>query len=96
MKKYIDTVRDKITINDLDESYQDVASIIGLDNYIKLCEEFGGTRLLLPKIKTLVKNYTYRQVIELKDVMSKEQLARMFDLCEATVYKVINEYEDRH
>lgn len=96
MKKYIDTIMDKITIDDLAEPYQEIASIIGIDNYIKLCEELGGTRLILPKIKSLTKNYTYRKVIELKDVMSKDQLARMFGLCSMTIYKIINEYEGKH
>ena len=55
MKKYIDTIRDKITIDDFSEPYQEAASIIGIDNYIKLCEELGGTRIFLPKIKNLTK-----------------------------------------
>ncbi len=96
MKKYIDTIKDKITVDDLDEKYQEIASIIGVSNYMSLCEEFGGTRIFLPKIKNLTKKYIYKKVIELKDVMSKDQLSRMFDLCSTTVYKIINEYEDRH
>lgn len=96
MKKYIDTIKDKITMEDLDENRQDVVSIIGIGNYVKLCEEFGGTSLFFPKIDSLVRNCVYKKVIELKDVMSKEQIAKMLGLSKSTVYKVINEYEGRN
>ena len=96
MKKYIGNIKDKITIDDLDEKYQEIASIVGVDNYIRLCEELGGTHIFLPKMKNLTKKYVYKKVIELKDVMPKDQLARMFNLCSATVYNIINEYEGKH
>ncbi len=96
MKKYIDTIKDKISLKDLDEAKQDVASVIGIDNYIRLCEEFGGTSLFFPKMDNLAKSLVYKKVIELKDVMTKHQIAKMFNLSKSTVYKVINEYEDKH
>lgn len=95
MKRYIDTIRDKITIDDLDESKQDVASVIGINNYIKLCEEFGGTSLFFPKMDSLAKNCAYKKVIELKDVMTKCQIAKMLNLSKSTVYKIIKEYEGK-
>lgn len=96
MKKYTDTIKDKITIEDLDEAKQDVAAVIGIDNYIKLCEEFGGTSLFFPKMNNLEKYYSYKKVIELKDIMPKDQIARMLGLSKSTVYKIINEYEDKN
>lgn len=96
MKKYTDTIKDKITIEDLDEAKQDVAAVIGIDNYIKLCEEFGGTSLFFPKMNSLEKCYSYKKVIELKDIMPKDQIARMLGLSKSTVYKIINEYEDKN
>lgn len=96
MKKYIDTIKDKITIEDLDEAKQDVASVIGIDNYIRLCEEFGGTSLFFPKIDGLVKKRVYKKVVELKDIMPKYQIAKMLGLSTSTVYKIINEYEGKH
>lgn len=96
MKKYIDKIKDRITLEDLDEAKQDVASVIGVDNYIKLCEEFGGTSLFFPKMDKLTKNLVYKKVIELKDVMPKYQIAKMLGLSTSTVYKVINEYEGKN
>ena len=66
MKKYIDTIRDKITIDDFSEPYQEAASIIGIDNYIKLCEELGGTRIFLPKIKNLPKKLYLQESSRIK------------------------------
>ncbi len=80
MKKYIDVVKEKITINDLKESYQDVASIIGIENYIKLCEEMGGSNLCIPKIESLTREYIYKKIIALKDNMKKRQMAKMIGL----------------
>lgn len=96
MKKYIDTIKDKIAIEDLNEDRQDVASVIGIGNYIKLCEEFGGTSLFFPKMDNLARNCVYKKAIELKDVMSKEQIAKMLGLSRSTVYKIINEYEGKY
>lgn len=96
MKKYIDAIKDKITMEDLDEAKQDVASVIGIDNYIKLCEEYGGTSLFFPKMASLAKGRVYRKVVELKDIMPRYQIAKMLGLSLSTVYKVINEYEGKN
>lgn len=96
MKKYIDTIKDNVTIEDLDEARQDVASVIGVDNYIKLCEEFGGSSLFFPKIDHVIKKRVYKKVIELKDVVPVYQIARMLGISRATAYKVIKEYKDKH
>ena len=75
---------------------QDVASVIGVDNYIKLCEEFGGSSLFFPKIDHIIRNRVYKKVIELKDVVPVYQIARMLGISRATAYKVIKEYKDKH
>ncbi len=96
MKKYINIIKENITMDDLDEARQDVASVIGVDNYIKLCEEFGGTSLFFPKVDHIIKNRVYKKVIELKDTMPGYQIARMLGISRATAYKVIKEYKDKH
>lgn len=96
MKKYIDTIKDKITMEDIDEDRQDVAAVIGIENYIKLCEEFGGTSLFFPKMDSLARNCIYKKVIELKDIMTKYQIAKMLGLSKSTVYKVIKDYDDKN
>ena len=96
MRKYIDTIKDKITMEDLDEAKQDVASVIGIDNYIRLCEVFGGTILSFPKIDYIIRNRVYKKVIELKDVMPVDQIARMLGISRSTAYKVIKEYNNKH
>ena len=96
MKKYINIIKENITMDDLDEARQDVASVIGVDNYIKLCEEFGGTSLFFPKVDHIIKNRVYKKVIELKDTMPGYQIARMLGISRATAYKVIKEYTDKH
>ena len=96
MKKYINIIKENITMDDLDEARQDVASVIGVDNYIKLCEELGGTSLFFPKVDHIIKNRVYKKVIELKDTMPGYQIARMLGISRATAYKVIKEYKDKH
>lgn len=92
MKKYIDIAKEKITIEDLEEPYQDIASIIGIENYVKLCEEIGGSSLFIPKIENLTRKYIYKRMIALKDIMPKKQMAKMFGLSLSTVYSIINKY----
>lgn len=90
MKKYIDIAKEKITIDDIDEAYQDIASIIGIENYVRLCEEMGGSYLCIPKIENLTRKYIYKKVIALKDTMTKKQISKMFGLSLSTVYNIIS------
>ncbi len=47
---------DKITLDDLNNEQREVAELLGLENYIKLVKNFGGTSIYVHKAKTIEKN----------------------------------------
>ena len=43
----------EIYLSDLNEEQIDIISIIGLENFLKLCEHFQGETIYFPKMKTV-------------------------------------------
>ncbi len=46
---------DKITLDDLNNEQREVAELLGLENYIKLVKNFGGTSLYILKADTIAR-----------------------------------------
>lgn len=78
-----------ITIKDLEEKYQMVAEMIGIDKYMLLCQELGGSDLYIPTMKELQKKYIYQKIKESRNLFSKKQLAKIYGVSLSTVYKVL-------
>ena len=81
--------RYELELDDLQEQHREYAKIIGLDNLLKLSDAFGGTRIYVPKRKELEKNKIYNMIYEEFDGGNITELTRKYDVCEATVYKII-------
>lgn len=88
---YLEIAKKKATMEDLDEKYQGIAGIIGMDNFIRLCEYMGGGSIYFPTLKEALKPYVYRMVLNSAGIMSKEQLARAYGLSKSTVYKLFHD-----
>lgn len=82
---------EKIEIEDLQEQYQDIAEIIGMDNLLALCERMGGSNVYIPMKDKLVKNITYKKVIEEFDGSNIKILARKYGISESTVYRLVRD-----
>lgn len=78
-----------LTMDDLQKQHREYAEVIGIDNLLKLSDNFGGTRIYIPKRKELEKHKTYSMIYEEFDGGNIAELTRKYDVCEATVYKII-------
>ena len=82
---------------DLSPNQQDLYDFMGAEQYIKFCEYFGGTcSLPVYKIDTLKKAIEKRKLKEDLDLYrsghaSIKQLAKMHQVSEGTVYKLLSE-----
>ncbi len=64
MKKWITKIMDQVTVEDLPESYRDVAMVVGVENAIKLSDALGGLayyfqqldKVLLKKRDEMIRN----------------------------------------
>ena len=79
----------KLKMDDLQKQHREYAEVIGIDNLLKLSDNFGGTRIYIPKRKELEKNKIYNMIYDEFDGGNITELTRKYDVCEATVYKII-------
>lgn len=79
---------DSLKVSDISEQNQAVAETIGIQNYIQLCKENGGTSIYLPTVKELVKNVAYRKILAESKLFNRKQLATMYGVSESTVYNI--------
>lgn len=79
----------KLEMDDLQKQHREYAEVIGIDNLLKLSDNFGGTRIYIPKRKELEKNKIYNMIYDEFDGGNITELTRKYDVCEATVYKII-------
>ncbi len=82
---------DKILMEDLQEQHRELAAIIGIDNLIKLSNHFGGTQIYIPQTEKLIKNITYRAVVDEFDGTNIKALAKKYDISESTVYRLVRD-----
>ena len=98
--KHIETmeyIKNNLIRTDLSPNQQDLYDFMGAEQYIQFCEYFGGTcSLPVYKIDTLKKAIEKRKLEEDLDLYrsgyaSIKQLAKMHQVSESTVYKLLSE-----
>ena len=84
-----------VKMEDLPEFFQDIASIIGLDNAMKLVELAGGTSLYIPKYDSCILAAKSRRIYdEWKASTSGNpyaELAQKYNYSETHVRRIIRE-----
>ena len=83
-----------ITIDDINEQYRYIAEEIGVDNFIKLTVELGGTTWYIPKIQSVLDEAMKRKVLkEYKQINGKSnrrELALKYGVSERTISRLIS------
>lgn len=80
--------------SDLTESQQDLVNIIGMDRFIEFClKSKGGSSFYIPKLQNLIKYPIYRKIKEEYDGNNLKDLAKKYNVSEATVYNVLRKKE---
>lgn len=72
----------ELTLSDIPEQHQQVASFMGIEKFIQFCIMFGGSNIYFPTIKTL-KNFNRNdEIIELyyKHKKSVNEIARQYNI----------------
>lgn len=84
-------ITEKLQYDDLKETHKEIAEIIGVENLIALTKDFGGTQIYIPQVKQLAKNVKYKAIIAEFNGDNIRQLAKKYDVSEATVYRIIRQ-----
>lgn len=81
-----------VQYEDLDENDQDIADCIGLENFKKLVRTFGGSTINIKVSKNIALDYRNKQICSEFNGGNYKQLARKYNLSEASVYRIINNH----
>ena len=81
---------DEIDIDDLKEEQQEVADIIGFDNYRQLMKYFAGTTIYIPKLSEIERIRRNEKIrTEYKSGNSMKVLAIKYDLTEVQIRNIV-------
>lgn len=82
---------DRVQMSDLDEEQQQVAELIGLDNYKRLVSVFGGLSIYIPKADAWERMARDEQIREEFDGYNFKELARRYGLTEVRIRSIVSD-----
>ena len=78
-----------IDISDVPESYQPVVSLIGLDNFLKLCRYAMGDELYFPMPESVLRNTRNRLIIQKYNRSNISELSLKYDLTPHQIKNIV-------
>ncbi|MEG2286211.1 MAG: Mor transcription activator family protein [Eubacterium sp.] len=85
---------DKLDIEDLTEEQQQLAELIGLENYKQLVHVFGGNSVYIYKESTLIKELRDKEIKAAFNGTNFMALAHKYNLSVKQIRNVLNGAED--
>lgn len=79
-----------VTIDNLDEEQQNLANIIGFENYINLVSEYGGQNVYVPKLDNLAKLSRNLAICNEFTGYNYKALSKKYGLSEVTIRTITN------
>ena len=82
---------DRVQMSDLDEEQQQVAEVIGLDNYKRLVNVFGGLSIYIPKADAWERMARDEQIRAEFDGYNFKELAGRYGLTEVRIRSIVSD-----
>ena len=82
---------DRVQMSDLDEEQQQVAELIGLDNYKRLVNVFGGLSIYIPKADAWERMARDEQIRAEFDGYNFKELAGRYGLTEVRIRSIVSD-----
>lgn len=82
---------DGLLLEELDEEKQEVARLIGLENYRKLMEVYGGVYLYIPKTDRMKRNERNEKIRAEFNGYNYRELAQKYELTEVTIRSIVSD-----
>ncbi|CEH36181.1 hypothetical protein SDC9_114959 [bioreactor metagenome] len=90
-----DNFRYNVTLSDIPEAYQDIASMMGIDKFIEFCYLYGGGNIYFPTVKTLKNHFRNDEILELyRDGMAIVEIARKHQISPNYVRYIVKRSAD--
>lgn len=86
-----------IVINkeDIPIQFEELVEHIELENFISLCDMFGGTLVYIPSIKSLEKTQRNKKIVSEFNGANYKELSRKYKISEPYLRKLINEHKKK-
>jgi Mor family transcriptional regulator len=81
----------EIKIDDLDEKNREIAELIGIDNFLKLIEFYGGTRIYFNKLDEVTKTIRDRKIKREYNRYNIGALAKKYNLAYESVRRILKD-----
>ena len=82
---------DKIQLDDLNDEQQQVAELIGLENFKRLISVFGGVNLYIPKADKLERMDRNDRIREEFNGYNFRELAQKYGLTEVSIRSIVSD-----
>lgn len=76
---------DEITIEDIDEQYRHIAEVIGVEKFIELIKQLGGTTWYIPKIDRVLNEARKRKIRKEFNKYNRRELALKYGVSDRTI-----------
>lgn len=81
----------ELTLDDLQEQHKEYAEVIGVDNLLRLSDNFGGTSIYIPQRRELEKNRIYHRIYQEFNGSNLQELTQKYGVSKSTVYKIVSD-----
>jgi Mor family transcriptional regulator len=85
----LDEIIPQVEIEDIPESYQDMAETVGVKNFLQLLKIVGGATIYLPLPISVIKEARDRAIIREYTGKNLKELAVKFNLSETWIRKIV-------
>ena len=76
---------EEITLDDIGEQYRNIAETLGVERFIELIENLGGTSWYIPKKDSVLYRAMKRKIKREYNKYNKKELALKYGISEKTV-----------
>ena len=79
------------SMNVISENHKEIVDIIGVENFVVLCMQYGGTEIYIPTVAKLAQAVRNKKILQdYKNGRSYKSLAKKYDLTEMAVRNIVN------
>lgn len=76
-------------ISKLKEKDREIAELIGIENYMRLVNQYGGTNIYIPALSTLKRNANSAEIKKRYNGNNADQLAKEYGLSVKTIIRTV-------
>lgn len=84
-----DELLQHVEVADIPETYQPVVSLIGLDNFLKMCSYAVGDEIYFPMPESILRNTRRRLIIQEYNGCNLSELSRKYSLTPSRIRNIV-------